>query len=190
MNHDPITAAFLAVKMADAEPDTLRCRQKRQELGLPYSRSSCGKCGSILRPGWRCADEARPSDAILAALTALRGEVVSLAEAFAGYEAAARSAASEMARVEWRAAPPPLDAPPAPSAASPAPEAPAAAPTALDPLQAVRIERLARAVLGARGFGPGSETAKWQMPHARHEAAAFAAMLDSEHDEMAKEAAR
>ena len=190
MTHDPITAAFLAVK-ADAEPDVpLLCRRKRQEFGLPYSRSNCGKCGSILRPGWRCADEARPSGVILAALTALRGEVVSLMEAFAGYDAAARSAASEMARVEWRAAPPPLDVPPAPPAAAPAPVPPAAAPPALDPLQSGRIERLARAAMRAQGFDPLSDAAKWQMPHARREAAAFAAMLDSEHDEMAREAAR
>lgn len=34
------------------------CRQKLIALGLPYPKSSCHKCGGILRPGWRCGEEA------------------------------------------------------------------------------------------------------------------------------------
>lgn len=39
------------------------CRNALKEMGLPYPRSSCAKCGSLLRPGWRCADriEQRPA---------------------------------------------------------------------------------------------------------------------------------
>lgn len=37
-----------------AEP---QCRQKRQALGLPYPKSNCEKCGSLIRAGWRCAEE-------------------------------------------------------------------------------------------------------------------------------------
>lgn len=34
-----------------------RCRQKRQAQGLPYPKSGCDICGSVLREGWRCAEE-------------------------------------------------------------------------------------------------------------------------------------
>lgn len=33
-----------------------RCREKRKAAGLPYPRSSCDLCGSLLRPGWRCPE--------------------------------------------------------------------------------------------------------------------------------------
>ena len=39
----------------EADP---QCRQKRIALGLPYPRSSCEKCGSLIRVGWKCAEEA------------------------------------------------------------------------------------------------------------------------------------
>lgn len=35
-----------------------RCRQKRVALGLSYPKSGCDKCGSIIRPGWQCAEDA------------------------------------------------------------------------------------------------------------------------------------
>jgi len=35
----------------------MNCREKRRKAGLPYSRSSCARCGSLLRPGWSCAEE-------------------------------------------------------------------------------------------------------------------------------------
>jgi hypothetical protein len=38
-------------------PDPRQCRQKLQALGLPYPKSGCAKCGSILVSGWRCAEE-------------------------------------------------------------------------------------------------------------------------------------
>jgi hypothetical protein len=40
-----------------------QCRRARKEMGLSYPRSSCVKCGSLMRPGWRCAEdiEGRPA---------------------------------------------------------------------------------------------------------------------------------
>lgn len=35
-----------------------RCREKRRRLGLPYPRSSCDKCGTLIRPNFRCVEEA------------------------------------------------------------------------------------------------------------------------------------
>ena len=34
-----------------------RCRLKRKAAGLAYTKSYCAKCGPIIRPGWRCAEE-------------------------------------------------------------------------------------------------------------------------------------
>ena len=39
------------------EPYNPACRKKRQALGLTYPRSSCDKCGSLVRAGWKCAEE-------------------------------------------------------------------------------------------------------------------------------------
>lgn len=37
-----------------------QCRQKRMALGLPYPRSSCAKCGTLIRVGWQCPEEPIP----------------------------------------------------------------------------------------------------------------------------------
>jgi hypothetical protein len=34
-----------------------QCRRKRMALNLSYPKSSCAKCGTVIRPGWRCAEE-------------------------------------------------------------------------------------------------------------------------------------
>lgn len=47
------------------------CRAKRILLGLAYPKSSCEKCGSVVRAGWRCAEK---EDAPLAAFAAFDAE--------------------------------------------------------------------------------------------------------------------
>ena len=48
------------------------CRKQRQELGLPYSKSSCQRCGSLLSPGWRCAEDASKGASNIVAVTEIR----------------------------------------------------------------------------------------------------------------------
>lgn len=33
------------------------CREKLREAGLPYPKSSCQKCGSLIGHGWKCAEK-------------------------------------------------------------------------------------------------------------------------------------
>jgi hypothetical protein len=42
-----------------------QCRNKRQQMGLPYSKSNCDKCGSTLVPGWQCAEQVGPSTQVV-----------------------------------------------------------------------------------------------------------------------------
>ena len=46
----------------EAEP---MCREKRRRAGLPYPKSGCDVCGSILGTNWHCAEEATRSDGII-----------------------------------------------------------------------------------------------------------------------------
>jgi len=32
------------------------CRERLKATGHPYPKSSCQKCGTLMRPGWRCAE--------------------------------------------------------------------------------------------------------------------------------------
>lgn len=47
-----------------------QCRMKLKAEGKPYPRSSCAVCGSILRTGFRCAEEFR--EAAKEAVTAMK----------------------------------------------------------------------------------------------------------------------
>lgn len=40
-------------------PLSTRCREKLRAAGLPYPKSNCEQCGSLIRPGWRCAEESQ-----------------------------------------------------------------------------------------------------------------------------------
>lgn len=48
----------------DARPAEPLCRTRRQQLGLPYAKSNCYKCGTVIRPGWRCAEGLSPADPV------------------------------------------------------------------------------------------------------------------------------
>jgi hypothetical protein len=39
---------------------------KRQAAGLPYPKSNCDKCGSLIRSGWRCAEEIEATEIVIA----------------------------------------------------------------------------------------------------------------------------
>lgn len=45
--------------MTESQPTEPQCRQKRKARGLPYPKSGCWKCGSLLQEGWRCAEESQ-----------------------------------------------------------------------------------------------------------------------------------
>jgi len=70
--HDPDCPACQAIAAAEAalaepkahhqEPMTIRldpnapCRNALAREGKPYPKSNCQRCGTLMRPGWKCAE--------------------------------------------------------------------------------------------------------------------------------------
>lgn len=45
------------VSLSDDVISPVNCRQELKKKGLPYPRSSCNYCGSLLTPNWSCPFE-------------------------------------------------------------------------------------------------------------------------------------
>lgn len=69
------------------------CREKRRALGLPYPKSNCDVCGTLIRPGWRCAERGheagKPTD---------RDRAVALRECVAKYARLLTALRNEISR--------------------------------------------------------------------------------------------
>lgn len=69
----PVRPITIEAQVSSTAPVSIQtthpaCRERQKALGMAYPRSSCEKCGTLLRPGWWCAEqvEQEPSTQIAA----------------------------------------------------------------------------------------------------------------------------
>lgn len=60
LEHKPNILAYDAELIAEAAPaehdEQFPCRNALARDGKPYPKSNCQRCGTLMRPGWKCAE--------------------------------------------------------------------------------------------------------------------------------------